>query len=178
MQTNNIRYWQVFDSDKTTLISESPEDDNYPVTSAIAELMEVVETMEGIVYIVIRKDEAKRKRKADSGVSTARVDNYTGIFRYQLKLGNEANAGGTGSNMYGGGNMFNTLLQMQEQKFQIQRTADREKAELKEALDKKFKELEDKFSKKTPETDDRMNEKIFQVLDKLLSNNPKQKPTP
>ena len=80
MQKQNLRYWQVFDTDKSSLISESDDGENLTVGNSIEDLRNVIEGLDGIIFIVVRSDTATKKRKfASEGTTNLKADTYAGM---------------------------------------------------------------------------------------------------
>jgi hypothetical protein len=174
MDRKKIRYWQVFDADKTSQICESSDSEDITVEDSINDLKAILDSLEGLVYVIIRLDTAVKKRKAESIGQTIKTDVYAGIYKFQLKLGDTASISGSGSSSgFGSGNvsMFTMLLNMQKEKHD----ADLKHLEEKTSLEKSFTDQINKLSEKIEKRgsisgqDDLMNKKIFEVLDRLLT---------
>ncbi len=174
MNYKKLRYWQVFDTDKSSLIAESSDDDSLTINDSIQELNDVLNALEGIVYVVVRSDTATKKRKATSEGHTQIADKYAGIYKYMLKMGEAANrpeSGGAGAGSFANTNLFGMLLKMQEEKAADQLKFLTEKHQLETSFNKKLEEIEKKLNgKKNSDHNPEMDKRIMQVLDKLLGN--------
>lgn len=146
MSEKNLRHYQVFDNDGKSLIDESPDEGDFTVQDSINSLSETLDNINGIVYIVIRGDNAARKRTAKSADSTEMADKYKGIYKYTLKLGeaanNNNNNGGMGNNF-----MLKLVIDSMQSKFDAQLQAIENNHKVKEQYEQRFKELEKKIEK-------------------------------
>lgn len=168
MTRQNIRYWQVFDQNKTDLIAESEDSENLTVPDSIEHLREIVSELQGLVYVIIRKDGAAAKRRASTTAGTAGGDMYKGIYKYQVMLGEDHK---TQNNGFSGasGNMFQSLLAMQAENFKLQLQHMQDKAELSKSFEEKLREFERKLEKGSDSPiNDEMVQKGLLLLDKLL----------
>jgi hypothetical protein len=165
MLKQGFKNYQVFDSDKSSLIDESPERDNYTPEEAVKDLEETLSTLDGIVYVIIRADNAPRKRKADATATTSNVDNYKGIFKYALKLGTaEAEKNNLG---FSGGNM-SLIIGLMNDKHKAELQAMNEKHEMQRSFDERMKTLEEKINKKASGSSEEMEKQITTLLSMVL----------
>ena len=174
MQKQNLRYWQVFDTDKTSLISESEDGENLTVGNSIEDLRNVIEGLDGVIYIVVRSDTATKKRKfASEGTTNQKTDTYQGIYKFQLRVGtalDEAiNKPQNGNNFFGGNNsMITLLMNLQKENSELALKNLQDKFEAEKVMSERLANLEKKLEKKGSGSDDQMNAKILEVLDRLL----------
>jgi len=177
MQRQDIKLWQVFDQNKVDIIAESSDDlTALTVHESIEHLTEVVNNLEGMIYIVIRKDGAAPKRKALSGSQSAGMnDQYKGIYKFQVLVGDAANnQNKAGGNMFSGGNMgmFNMILESTKANFDIQLKHLQEKTELEKAFEERMRKLEDKLQKRDGDgggmISDEYAKKGLDLLERLL----------
>jgi hypothetical protein len=167
MHEKKIRFYQVFDGDKSTIIDESTDDENLTVEQAVNDLMETLGNLSGLVYVVIRRDDAPAKRRLTENKATQSGDLYKGIYRYSVKIGNESESGGG----YMGGNsgMFDRLLKLQDEKHQLQLNHFKEMAELEKRFSERLEKLEKK--EKGGGISEAMEQQIFSLLSKINSRN-------
>ena len=174
MNTKSLRYWQVFDSDKTSQIAESEDDDNLTVGNSILDLQNVLESLDGIIHVVVRSDGAIKKRKVNSTGEQAQRDSYAGIYKFQLRLGTALEAAqskGDGLGSLQNNTMFAMLLKLQEEKHAQSLEFMQAKFDQEKEFSKRFDELAKKIEKKSggdSEIDDKMKSKIFDLMDRLL----------
>lgn len=172
MQRQQIRAWQIFDANKSDIIAESSEEDNLTVNDSISDLQEITDTLEGIVYIIIRKDGAAAKRKVNGLETTAQTDKYRGIYKFQVRLGETANQTPNNNNMFGGSNngLVNMVMQSMQANFDLQLKHLTEKQETEKAYEERMRKLEEKFAGKSDNPiSDEMATKAILLLDKFLS---------
>ena len=163
MRLKKLRYWQIFDTDKTTIVTESLEDDSLTIEDSINELASTLTGMEGVANVVIRSDEAKKKRKFNSVEGTAKNDLYQGIYKFSVRL----EGSGGGASNYGGQNMFAMMLKLMDDKHEQSLKHMEEKHSLEKSFNDKFAALEKKLSKRSG--DPKMNKKIMDVLDRIMN---------
>jgi hypothetical protein len=174
MERQQIKAWQIFDQNKTDIIAESSEEDNLTVADSITDLKDITDTLEGIVYIIIRKDGAAAKRKATSLDTTAVNDKYRGIYKFQVRLGESSNqTTSNNSNSFGGGNngLINMVMQSMQANFELQLNHLKEKQEQEKAYEERMRKLEEKLSGQKTDNpiSDEMATKAILLLDKFLS---------
>ena len=173
MQKQNLRYWQVFDTDKSSLISESDDGENLTVGNSIEDLRNVIEGLDGIIFIVVRSDTATKKRKfASEGTTNLKADTYAGIYKFQLRVGtalDEAINKPNNNNFFGSNNsMLTMLMNLQKENSELALKNLQDKFEAEKAMSERLANLEKKIEKKGSGSDDQMNAKILEVLDRLL----------
>lgn len=179
MERQNIRLWQIFDQNKIDIIAESSDDENLTNHESIEHLKEVVSDLEGMIYVVIRRDGAAAKRKAISGsVASGANDQYKGIYKFQVIVGEAANNPVKGSNtngISGAGNMgmFNMILEATKNNFDLQLKHIQEKNELEKSFQEKLQKIEDKLNKRGDSNEmgisDEYAKRGLDLLEKLLN---------
>jgi hypothetical protein len=173
MDRQKIKNWQVFDKNKVDIIAENSEDEGLSVDSAINELKEVCEDLEGMVYIVIRRDGTAAKRRITDNDKTAANDLYKGIYKFTVKLGNLTETNTTGSPFATGSNsLINMVLDGMKLNFDLQLKHIQEKAELEKTMEEKLRKFEEKLNGKGENNNvisDEMAQKAMILFDKFLS---------
>lgn len=146
MSEKNLRHYQVFDNDGKSLIDESPDEGDFTVQDSINSLSETLDNINGIVYIVIRGDNAARKRTAKSADSTETADKYKGIYKYTLKLGEAANGNNNNAGM-GSNFMLKLVIDSMQSKFDAQLKSIEDTNRIKAEYEARFAQLEKKIDK-------------------------------
>ena len=167
MHEKKIRFYQVFDGDKSTIIDESSDDEGLTVEDAVNDLMETLSNLTGLVYVVIRRDDAPAKRRLTENKSTQSGDLYKGIYRYSVKIGSESEGGGHSFGNSSAG-MFDRLLKLQDEKHSMQLEHFKQMNEIEKRFEDRIKTLEDKKGSGISEA---MEAQIFSLLSKINMKN-------
>lgn len=167
MRRKKIRLYQVFDTDKKSVLDEVDLSDNLTVEESINQLQETLSNVDGIVYIVIRLDDVARKRTSESAESSSKIDNYKGVFKYTLKVGENTD----GKQGFIGGNamlpfILNLMKENQSKEIQMLQ----QKYELERQFNERILAMEKKLDKRSNSESSQFEEQITKLIEAVLAN--------
>lgn len=172
MQRMQIRFWQVFDGNQKDIIAEASDEETLTVDDSICHLREFAKDIEGVVWIIIRKDDAPRKRQVASTELSSKVDKQRGIYKFQLMLGENTLAKANNGLAMGGMNsgVMSQLLAMQQSNFELRLEMQKKEFEYSMKMEKKLAEIEAKLKKRGGDNmvSDEYAKKGLALLQKLL----------